>query len=59
MSRVPEGPDPRRWKAHGLICTAVFMTVLDIAIVNVALRSIGGAIGTAVIEQFEEARTPA
>ena len=34
-------PDPRRWKALGLICTAVFMTVLDIAIVNVALPSIG------------------
>jgi EmrB/QacA subfamily drug resistance transporter len=33
--------DPRRWKALGLICTAVFMTVLDIAIVNVALPSIG------------------
>jgi EmrB/QacA subfamily drug resistance transporter len=38
---MPEGPDPRRWKALGLICTAVFMTVLDIAIVNVALPSIG------------------
>ncbi len=34
-------PDPRRWQALGLICTAVFMTVLDIAIVNVALPSIG------------------
>ncbi len=34
-------PDPRRWEALGLICTAVFMTVLDIAIVNVALPSIG------------------
>ncbi len=33
-------PDPRRWKALGLICTAVFMTVLDISIVNVALPSI-------------------
>src|SRR5205814_5387713 len=33
--------DPRRWQALGLICTAVFMTVLDIAIVNVALPSIG------------------
>ena len=35
------GPDPRRWKALALICTAAFMTVLDIAIVNVALPSIG------------------
>ena len=34
-------PDPRRWKALALICTAFFMVVLDIAIVNVALPSIG------------------
>jgi EmrB/QacA subfamily drug resistance transporter len=34
-------PDPRRWKALIIITTAVFMTVLDIAIVNVALPSIG------------------
>ena len=34
-------PDPRRWKALAIITTAVFMTVLDIAIVNVALPSIG------------------
>jgi MFS family permease len=34
-------PDPRRWKALALICRAFFMVVLDIAIVNVALPSIG------------------
>ena len=34
-------PDPRRWKALILICTAIFVVVLDIAIVNVALPSIG------------------
>jgi EmrB/QacA subfamily drug resistance transporter len=34
-------PDPRRWKALALICVAFFMVVLDIAIVNVALPSIG------------------
>jgi len=33
--------DPRRWKALILICTAIFVVVLDIAIVNVALPSIG------------------
>jgi EmrB/QacA subfamily drug resistance transporter len=35
------GPDPRRWKALALLCAAFFMVVLDIAIVNVALPSIG------------------
>jgi EmrB/QacA subfamily drug resistance transporter len=34
-------PDPRRWKALVLLCFAFFMVVLDIAIVNVALPSIG------------------
>jgi EmrB/QacA subfamily drug resistance transporter len=38
-------PDPRRWKALALICTAVFMVVLDVAIVNVALPSIGRDLG--------------
>jgi EmrB/QacA subfamily drug resistance transporter len=32
--------DPRRWKALAVVCAAFFMTVLDIAIVNVALPSI-------------------
>jgi len=34
-------PDPRRWKALALLCSAFFMVVLDIAIVNVALPKIG------------------
>ncbi len=33
--------DPRRWQALALLCAAFFMTVLDVAIVNVALPSIG------------------
>ncbi len=33
-------PDPRRWKALALVCAAMFMTVLDVSIVNVALPSI-------------------
>ena len=33
-------PDPRRWKALAVVCAAFFMTVLDVAIVNVALPSI-------------------
>ncbi len=39
----PDGAvaDPRRWFALAAICAAQFMVVLDIAIVNVALPSIG------------------
>ena len=36
----PTGPDPRRWKALALLCTAFFMVILDSAIVVVALPSI-------------------
>jgi EmrB/QacA subfamily drug resistance transporter len=36
----PPGPDPRRWKALALLCTAFFMVILDSAIVLVALPSI-------------------
>jgi EmrB/QacA subfamily drug resistance transporter len=34
-------PDPRRWQALALVCAAMFMTILDVSIVNVALPSIG------------------
>jgi EmrB/QacA subfamily drug resistance transporter len=34
-------PDPRRWQALALVCSAMFMTILDVSIVNVALPSIG------------------
>jgi EmrB/QacA subfamily drug resistance transporter len=33
-------PDPRRWWALALLCSAFFMVVLDVSIVNVALPSI-------------------
>ena len=36
----PVQPDPRRWKALALLCTAFFMVILDSAIVIVALPSI-------------------
>jgi EmrB/QacA subfamily drug resistance transporter len=36
----PTRPDPRRWKALALLCTAFFMVILDSAIVIVALPSI-------------------
>ena len=35
-----EMPDPRRWQALAVVCVAMFMTVLDVSIVNVALPSI-------------------
>jgi EmrB/QacA subfamily drug resistance transporter len=34
-------PDPHRWQVLALVCSAMFMTVLDVSIVNVALPSIG------------------
>jgi EmrB/QacA subfamily drug resistance transporter len=36
----PTHPDPLRWKALALLCTAFFMVILDSAIVLVALPSI-------------------
>jgi EmrB/QacA subfamily drug resistance transporter len=39
------GPDPRRWKALALLCTAFFMVILDSAIVVVALPSIDAQLG--------------
>jgi EmrB/QacA subfamily drug resistance transporter len=40
QSHPPAQPDPRRWKALALLCTAFFMVILDSAIVVVALPSI-------------------
>jgi MFS family permease len=37
--------DPRRWQALALVCVAMFMTVLDVSIVNVALPSIKISLG--------------
>jgi EmrB/QacA subfamily drug resistance transporter len=39
-THAPAQPDPRRWKALALLCTAFFMVILDSAIVLVALPSI-------------------
>ena len=38
-------PDPRRWRALALLCTAFFMVILDSAIVVVALPSIEADLG--------------
>ncbi|MEV0288512.1 MFS transporter [Kribbella sp. NPDC050820] len=36
-----ESADPRRWKALAAICTAQFMLILDLTVVNVALPDLG------------------
>jgi EmrB/QacA subfamily drug resistance transporter len=41
----PPAPDPRRWRALALLCTAFFMVILDSAIVVVALPSIDAELG--------------
>ncbi|MEV3987505.1 MFS transporter [Streptomyces sp. NPDC049837] len=39
---VPAGPpDPRRWLVLALLCTAQFMLIVDVTVVNVALPTIG------------------
>jgi EmrB/QacA subfamily drug resistance transporter len=44
MPDVAEGtPDPRRWLALLTCCSALFMTLLDVSVTNVALPSIGRA----------------
>jgi EmrB/QacA subfamily drug resistance transporter len=37
---APAVPDPRRWWALALLCSAFFMVILDVSIVNVALPAI-------------------
>jgi MFS family permease len=37
--------DPRRWKALAVLCTAFFMVILDVAVVNVALPPIQADLG--------------
>jgi EmrB/QacA subfamily drug resistance transporter len=41
----PTAPDPRRWRALALLCTAFFMVILDSSIVVVALPSIDADLG--------------
>ncbi|MEP6853677.1 MAG: MFS transporter [bacterium] len=42
--------DPRRWRALAVCVTALFMTLLDVSIVNVALYSIGRDTGAGPAE---------
>lgn len=37
--------DPRRWKALAAICTAQFMLILDLTVINVALPALGADLG--------------
>ena len=47
MPDVAKGtPDPRRWLALLTCCSALFMTLLDVSVTNVALPSIGRATST-------------
>src|SRR4051812_48512781 len=43
--QTTHSPDPRRWKALALLCTAFFMVILDSSIVVVALPSIDADLG--------------
>jgi EmrB/QacA subfamily drug resistance transporter len=44
-SIAASAPDPRRWKALAVLCTAYFMVILDSQIVILALPSIERALG--------------
>lgn len=43
--RAIGAPDPRRWRALGACVCALYITLLDVSIVNVALVPIGLDIG--------------
>ena len=40
LTEVAAEPNPRRWLILAVVGTAFFMTILDVAIVNVAIPSI-------------------
>ena len=50
MTTAPEELDPRRWAAIGVCISALFLTLLDVSIVNVALPSISKGIGAGPAE---------
>lgn len=45
MTAAAYEPSPRRWIALLVCCSAMFMTLLDVSVTNVALPSIGAATG--------------
>lgn len=44
-ARETTAPDPRRWKALGVLALIQFMLILDVTVVNVALPHIKGDLG--------------
>jgi EmrB/QacA subfamily drug resistance transporter len=49
--RTADDPDPRRWLVLGVCLSALFMTLLDATIVNVALPSIGATLRADAAQQ--------
>ena len=45
MSTSTSAPDPRRWAALFLLCTAQFLVILDTSIVGIALPALQRALG--------------
>ena len=45
MTTPTSGPDPRRWLALFLLCTAQFLVILDTSIVGIALPAIQRSLG--------------
>ena len=45
MTQATSGPDPRRWLALFLLCTAQFLVILDTSIVGIALPALQRALG--------------
>jgi EmrB/QacA subfamily drug resistance transporter len=50
VERAAADLDPRRWRILGVCVSALFMTLIDVSIVNVALPSIGRGTGAAASE---------
>jgi EmrB/QacA subfamily drug resistance transporter len=48
---LPDGPDPKRWIALGVIAIAQLMVVLDASIVNIALPKAQKALGISDIDR--------
>ncbi|MEJ7596446.1 MAG: MFS transporter [Kofleriaceae bacterium] len=45
MTSLPSAPDPRRWWALFILCTAQFLVILDTSIVGIALPALQRSLG--------------